>query len=107
MKRILVLLTAAALMAVMMTFSAVPAFALEVPQECEPKDDKTECPGGIEFKDDKGEFTYLFLGTVELKEDKLEFKSEVESEVESIFASGECKLEDGVPTCEPEDFFGF
>ena len=60
-KRILVLLTVAALMAVMMTFSALPAFA----QETEVKDDK------VEIGDDFGDF--LFGVGTELKEDKFEF----------------------------------
>ncbi len=59
-KRILVLLTVAALMAVMMTFSAVPAFA----QETEFKEDK------IEFGDDI--FGALFGVGTEIKEDKIE-----------------------------------
>jgi hypothetical protein len=80
MRRILVLLTVAALTAVMMTFSAVPAFA----QETEFKDDKTEFGDdffgvafgvGTEVKDDKVEWApgALFCPAGgEFKEDKAE-----------------------------------
>ncbi len=79
-KRILVLLTVAALMAVMMTFSTVPAFA----QETEFKDDKVEFGAdfggfifgvGTEVKDDKIEVApggILCPGGGEFKEDKTE-----------------------------------
>jgi hypothetical protein len=59
-KRILVLLTVAALMAVTMTFSALPAFA----QETEEKEDK------VEVGDDR--FGVLFGVGTEFKEDKTE-----------------------------------
>ena len=54
MKRLLLVLSLAAMLASMMVFSAVPAFAQEDP--CEVKDDKTECDFltlDFERKDDK------------------------------------------------------
>ncbi len=52
------------------------SYALPIPvlqtanaQECEFKEDKVECPEGIELKEDKAEFPGL---GIELKEDKIE-----------------------------------
>ncbi len=83
-KRIISVLAAMAIMATMMVFSAVPAFAQEnlceiiLPgSEAEVKDDKTECQrdeASLEHKDDKIEFTSPFLSQ-EGKEDKFEQKS--------------------------------
>jgi hypothetical protein len=52
MRRILLVVTVALVMAAMMVFSAVPAFA----QECEEKDDKVECGPFDEFKFEENEF---------------------------------------------------
>lgn len=51
------------------------SYALSIPvqtanaQECEIKEDKIECPEGIEIKEDKAEFPIL---GIELKDDKIE-----------------------------------
>ncbi len=70
MARKIMVLVVAALMAVMMAFSAVPAFA----QECEEKDDKVEC-GPIEFKFEETEFKVEGPGC-DLKVEEDEVKDE-------------------------------
>ncbi len=71
MRRRIMVLVVAALMAAMMVFSAVPAFA----QECEEKDDKFEC-GPFEFKFEENEFKFEFGPECEIKVEGDEVKEE-------------------------------
>ena len=71
MRRILLVLTVAAITATMMVLSAVPAFAQ---LGTEVKDDKTETTtpvSSFEFKDDKSEIEVPLLSR-EVKDDKIE-----------------------------------
>ncbi len=71
MRRILLVVTVALVMAAMMVFSAVPAFA----QTCETKDDKREC-GTVEVKFEENERKFEAGPVCEVKVEAGEVKDE-------------------------------